>query len=109
VEYYYFFTWLQRVLQNLLHQLNLQRAQPLLKKKEKRFFTKWIQTLDGRLPKSDIVTEETHENKGSIHVEQPSNNKHFSGGFNSNSGVNYGWVPKGVNFPKVELKKFDGT
>jgi hypothetical protein len=68
-----------------------------------------LQTLDGRLPKSDTVTEETHENKGSIHVEQPSNNKHFSGGFNSNSGVNYGWVPKGVNFPKVELNKFDGT
>jgi len=31
VEYYYFFTWLQRVLQNLLHQLSLQRFQLLLK------------------------------------------------------------------------------
>jgi hypothetical protein len=68
-----------------------------------------LQTLYGRLPKSDIVTEETHENKGSIHARQLAINKHFSCGFNSNSGVNYGWVPKGLNFPKVELKKFDGT
>jgi hypothetical protein len=36
------------------------------------------------------VIEETHENKGSIHVEQSSNNKHFSSGFNYNSGVTYG-------------------
>jgi len=67
-----------------------------------------IQTLDGRFSKSDIVTKEAHENKGSIHAKQPSNNKHFLCGFNSNSGVNYGWVPKGVNFPKIQLKKFYG-
>jgi hypothetical protein len=35
-------------------------------------------------------------------------NKQFSSGFNSNSGVNYGGGPK-FNFPKIELKKFDGT
>jgi hypothetical protein len=35
-----------------------------------------LQTLDERLLKSD-TTEETHENKGSIHAEQPSSNKHF--------------------------------
>ena len=68
-----------------------------------------LKTLDGRLHKSDSVTEENHENKGSIHVEQPSNNNHFSSGFNSNSGFNYGWVHKGVNFPKDESHKFDGT
>jgi len=67
-----------------------------------------IKTLDQRPSKSDIVTEGTRENIGSVHVEQLSNNKNFLGGFNSNSGVNYGWVPKGVNFPNVELKKFDG-
>jgi hypothetical protein len=37
------------------------------------------------------------------------NNKNFPGVFNSNSGVTYGWFPKGVNLPKVELRKFDGT
>jgi hypothetical protein len=60
-----------------------------------------IQNLYVRLSKSDIVTEETCENKGSIHVEKPSNNKHFLCVFNSNSGDNYGWIPKGVNFLKI--------
>ena len=55
---------------------------------------KIIQTLDGRLPKRDNVSKETHENKSWI---------------KSNSGANNGWVPKGINFPKVELEKFDGT
>jgi hypothetical protein len=35
-------------------------------------------------------------------------NKKFSSGFNSNSGVNYGGGPK-FNLPKIELKNFDGT
>jgi hypothetical protein len=48
------------------------------------------------------VSKGTHENKGSIHVEQISNNKNFPGGFNSDSGVTSGWFPKGVNLPKVE-------
>jgi hypothetical protein len=70
---------------------------------------KIIESLNGRLPKIDKVFEGTHENKGSIQVEKLSNDKTFPGGFNSNSGVTYRWFPKGVNFPKVELKKFDGT
>jgi len=28
--------------------------------------------------------------------------------FNSNIGANHGWVPKGIHFPKVELREFDG-
>jgi hypothetical protein len=64
--------------------------------------------LDERLSKGDIKMQGTHENKGSIQVEQPVDNKQFSSGFNSNSGVNYGGGPK-FNFPKIELKKFDGT
>jgi len=67
-----------------------------------------LQTLYWRLPKSDVVTNVTHENKGSIHVEQPTGNNQFSSGFNYNSGVNYDGGPK-FNFPKIELKKFDGT
>ena len=67
-----------------------------------------LQTLDVRLPKSDIVTKVTHVNKVSIHVEKPTSNKKNSSGFNSNSGFNYGGGPK-LNFPKLELKKFDGT
>jgi hypothetical protein len=50
----------------------------------------------------------THENKGSIHVEELVDNKQFSSGVNSNSGVNYGGVLK-FKFPKIELNKFYGT
>jgi hypothetical protein len=54
------------------------------------------------------VNNVTHENKGIIHVEQPTSSKQFSSVFNSNSGVNYDRGPK-LNFPKIELKKIDGT
>jgi hypothetical protein len=68
-----------------------------------------FQALDERLPKGDIKMQGTHENKCSIHVEQTANNNLFSTSeSNSNSGVNYGGGPK-FNFPKIELKKFDGT
>ena len=58
---------------------------------------KIIEVLNGRFPKIDKVSKGTHENKGSIQVEELSRNKNFPGGFNSNSGVTYGWFPKGVN------------
>ena len=66
-----------------------------------------FQVIHERLPKGDIKMEWTHENKCSTHVEQTTNNKQFSGS-KSNCGVNYGGDPK-FNFPKIELKKFDGT
>jgi len=65
------------------------------------------QPIDGRLPKGDIKMEWTHENKGSIHVEQTTNNKPFNES-NSNYGVNSGGGPK-FKFLKIELKKFDCT
>jgi hypothetical protein len=67
-----------------------------------------LQSLDERLPKGDMKMPGTHENKGSVHVEKPTDNKKFSSGFKSNSGINYGGGHK-FNFPKIELKKFDGT
>jgi hypothetical protein len=68
-----------------------------------------MEALNGRPPKIDKVSERTRENNGSVWVEQLSNNKNFLGGYNFNNGVTYGWSPKGVNLPKVELMKFDGT
>jgi hypothetical protein len=68
----------------------------------------WLLPQQFIFPMSQPRTRMNEENKGSIHVEQPANNKQFSSGFNSNSGVNYGGGPK-FNFPKIELKKFDGT
>jgi hypothetical protein len=60
-----------------------------------------LQTLTGRLPKSDIVISETHENKGSSHDEKTVIIKQFSSGFNSNSGFNYGWVLRVSTFPRL--------
>jgi alanyl-tRNA synthetase len=82
-----------------------ENMEKMMDKKMEEFQNSILQTLDGRIPKSDTVT---HENKGSIHVEQPVSNKKFSSGFNSNSGVNYGGDPK-FKFPKIELNKFDVT
>ena len=59
-----------------------------------------LQDLDERIPKGDRKMPGTHENKGSIHVEQPTDNKQYSSGMNSNSGVNYGGGLK-FNFPKI--------
>jgi hypothetical protein len=47
------------------------KMENLMDKKMEELQNSILQTLDGRLPKSDIVTKVTHENKGSIHVEQP--------------------------------------
>jgi TolA-binding protein len=66
-----------------------------------------FQAIDEIFPKGDIKMEWMHENKGSTHIEKTSNNNPFSES-NSNSGVNFGGDPK-FNFPKIELKKFDGT
>jgi hypothetical protein len=68
-----------------------------------------FQDLDEIFLKGYIKMEGTHENKGSTHVEQTVNNKPFSTNESKyNSGVNYGGGPK-FNFPKIELKKFNGT
>ena len=84
---------------------NIQKS---MKELEKSLSSMMFHALDDRLSKGDIKIQGTQENKGSIMVEQPTDNKQFSSGFKSNSGVNYGGGPK-FNFPKIELKKFDGT
>ena len=62
--------------------------------------------LDESHSKENIKMKGTQENKCSILVEQPNENKSFSSGFNSNIGINYGGVPKFI-LPKIELNKFD--
>jgi hypothetical protein len=64
--------------------------------------------LDVTLSKGNIKMQGIQENKGSILDEQPTDNKPFSSGFNSNNGFNYSGGPK-FNFPKIELNNFDGT
>jgi hypothetical protein len=86
-----------------------EEIQNSMKEMQKSMSSMIIQALDERFPKGDMKMQGTHENKGSIHVEQTANNNPFSTSeSNSNNGVNYGGGPK-FNFPKIELKKFDGT
>ena len=56
----------------------------------------------------DNLNESTYENKYSAHVEWPSINKHILGGFDSYSGDNHGWFPKGIYLPKIDMRNFDG-
>jgi hypothetical protein len=69
---------------------NKEEIQKSMKELENSMSSMIFQALDEKLPKGDIKMQGTHENKGSIHVEQPVNNKNFSSGFNSNSRVRYG-------------------
>jgi hypothetical protein len=92
-----------------LMEIKMEQLEHKMDGKLEQMEQKIIEALIGRLPKIDKVSKGTHENKGSIQVEQLSKNKIFLGGFNSKHGVTYGWFPKGVNLPTVELKKFDGT
>jgi hypothetical protein len=87
---------------------NKEEIQKCMKELKNSMSSLIIQNLYEKIPKGDIKIPKTHENKGISHVEQPSKNKKFSSGFNSNSGVNYGGGPK-FNLPNIELKKFDET
>ena len=70
---------------------------------------KIIYTLKERIPNSDNMVQETHENKDSVHVENPSINKTIPRGFNYNIGDNHGWFPKGVYIARIDMKKFEGN
>ena len=46
--------------------------------------------------------------KNNAHVELPSMNKHDLRGFDSNMGSNQGWSTRGLQLPKIDMRKFDG-
>ena len=71
----------------------------------KQQMSKLIKTLEQKIPKIDNVTHCTHE---SVHVEQPSINKHVLGGFDSHKEDNHGWFPRGIYLQKVDMRKYDG-
>ena len=50
----------------------------------------------------------TREDKNSSRVELPSTNKHDLRGFDSNMGSNQGWSTRGIQLPKIDMRKFDG-
>ena len=67
-----------------------------------------IQHPEEKLPNDDKVGQGTHDERNSSHFEKPSFSKSTPGGFNSNTGSNQGWFPRGIQLPKIDMRKFDG-
>ena len=69
---------------------------------------KLIQHPEEKLPNDDNVGQGTHDERNSSHFEKPSFSKSTPGGFDSNTGSNQGWFPRGIQLPKIDMRKFDG-
>ena len=67
-----------------------------------------IQHTEENLPNGDNVGQGTHDDRNSSHFEKPSFSKHSPGGFDSNTRSNQGWFPRGIQLPKIDMRKFDG-
>ena len=61
-----------------------------------------IQHTKEKLPNDDNVGQGTHDERNSSHFEKPSFSKSTPGGFDSNTGSNKGWFPRGIQLPKIE-------
>ena len=48
------------------------------------------------------------KDKDSVPVDPPSIKKHTLRGFDSNMRSNQGWSTRGIQLPKIDMKKFDG-
>ena len=69
---------------------------------------KLLQNSQDHLPKVEVVGHGTSKDKDNIHVGQPSINRNYLRGFDSNMGSNQGWSIRGIQFPKIDMSKFDG-
>ena len=67
-----------------------------------------IQHIEEKIPNADNVGQGTHDDRNSSHFEKPSFSKHTLGGFDSNTGINQGWFSRGIQLPKIDMRKFDG-
>ena len=67
-----------------------------------------LQHTEEKFPYGDNVVQGTHDDRNSSHCEKPSFSKHTLGGFDSNTGSNQGWFPRGIQLPKIDMIKFDG-
>ena len=69
---------------------------------------KLLQLRGEKIPKEEEVYQGTHEEKNSADVELPSMNKHDLRGFDSNIRSNLEWYTRGLQLPKINMRKFDG-
>ena len=67
-----------------------------------------IQHPEEKLPNDDNVVQGTHDERNSSHFEKLSFSKCTPGGFDSNTGSNQGWFPRGIQLSKIDMRMFDG-
>ena len=63
-----------------------------------------MQHPEEKLPNDDKVGQGTHDERNSS--KKPSVSKSTPRGFDSNTGSNQGWFPRGIQLPKIDMRKF---
>ena len=87
--------------------VNMEKKMEKLKESMERIVNV-IQHPEENIPNDDNVGQGTHDERNSSHFEKPSFGKSTPGGFDSNTGSNQGWFPRGIQLPKIDMRKFDG-
>ena len=67
-----------------------------------------LQRIEEKLHNGANVVQGTHDYRNSSHCEKPYFSKHTLGGFDSNTGSNQEWFPRGIQHPKIDVRNFDG-
>ena len=67
-----------------------------------------LQNIEEKIPNGDNVGQGNHDDRNSSNFGKPSFSKHTPRGFDSNTGSNQGWFPRGIQLPKIDMRKFDG-
>ena len=63
---------------------------------------KLLQNTQEKIPKGDYVGQGAHDDSA------PSINNHALRRFDSNTRSNQGWSTRGIQLPKIDMRKFDG-
>ena len=67
-----------------------------------------LQNTDEKLPKGDDVDQGAHDYINTPQGEKPLISKHSLRGLYSNVGSNQGWSIRGIQLPKIGMRKSDG-
>ena len=59
-------------------------------------------------PKDENVSQGAQEDKDIVYVDQPFINKNIPRGIDSRNGSKQGWSPRGIQLPKINMRKYDG-
>ena len=86
---------------------NIEKKMEMLEESMEKFVN-LIQHPEEKLPNDDKVGQGTHDERNNSHFEKPSFSKSTPEGFYSNTGSNQGWFPRGIQLPKIDMRKFNG-